>query len=118
MNDIPRLEQPAPGHYRFADGYWPLANGLIFDDLAALAFDRTRDTGPHPQMIIGRIDDGVNSASGDVPLHHFEGGRAYVFDHQRLLLGSHSCRRCAMASLLSQSSCDLVSSETDNTPRP
>jgi hypothetical protein len=84
------LEQPTPGNYRFADGNWPLANGLVFDDLAALAFDCTRDTGPHPQMIIGRIDDGVNGASGDVPLYHFDGGRAYVFDHQRLLLGSNS----------------------------
>ena len=94
VNDIPRLEQPAPGHDGCADGNWPLADGLIFDDLAALAFDRTRDTGPHPQMIIGRIDDGVNSASGDVPLHHFKGGRAYAPDHQRLLLGSNSCRKC------------------------
>jgi hypothetical protein len=88
VNDITRLKPSTSGHHRRADGNRPLANGLIFNDLATLALDRTRDTSPHPQMIIGCVDDGVDGTCGDVPLHYFKGGRAYVCDHQPLLHGT------------------------------
>src|SRR5690606_25341987 len=48
------------GEHSVSDFDWPLIERLLLNTLASNAFDRARDTGPYPQLIVSGDDVGFS----------------------------------------------------------
>lgn len=83
MNDVLGVEHTSLGGHRLTYRNWTLGNGFFLNNVAAFTLYRPGDSSSHPQMVVGRVDNGIGAAFSDIALKKRQDPSAYaLFVHE------------------------------------
>src|SRR5262249_376502 len=85
VNDVFCRKSASTGYDSFTDRNRTFAYSFALDFGSAGPLDRPRATSPHPQMIVGGIDDGIHLGLADVSLLNLDRSIPYRNDHTLII---------------------------------